>query len=77
MRAHYQEGEYHNEIEKIAKIKGSQNFEHEYLSASLVISNLKSGAGELMAETTAGYDQNIQLVHLDKILSVIKSFAVD
>ncbi len=75
VRQHYEQGEYHSYINKILEAKGSQNFSHEYLSASLVLNNLTSGTGQLLAPTTAGYDQNIQAANVEQFLKAINSFA--
>ncbi|MDX6692982.1 MAG: hypothetical protein QOF02_585 [Blastocatellia bacterium] len=75
VQQYYAEGEYNNFIERIKHERGAQHFSHEYLSASLVINNLTTDAGELLAPTTGGYDQNIQYVHLQQLLENVNSFA--
>lgn len=72
---HYREGEYEKYIHSITQKRGERFFAHEYLSASLVMSNLVSGTGDLLAPTTEGYDQNIQLAHQLKLIEMIRSFA--
>ncbi len=57
-------GKYNSYIEEIARKRGERNFAHEYLSTSLTISNLGTGAEELLAPTAEGYDQNIQNANL-------------
>jgi energy-coupling factor transporter ATP-binding protein EcfA2 len=70
----YTKGQYNEFIERILHERGAQNFSHEYLSTSLVINNLVTGAGELLAPTTEGYDQNIQYAHLEKLLETVTNF---
>jgi hypothetical protein len=74
VRRHYMEGPYNEQIKEIANKRGQQNFAHEYLSASLVISNLGTGAGELLAPTTGGYDQNIQFANLRQLFDAVLNF---
>lgn len=75
VKQHYAEGEYNRHIERITQERGLQNFSHEYLSAAPVINNLITGAGETLATTTGGYDQNIQYAHLQVLLDTITNFA--
>lgn len=71
----YTEGEYDEYIRRIVHDRGAQNFSHEYLSASLVINNLVTAAGESLSPTTGGYDQNIQYAHLQRLLETVNNFA--
>ncbi len=73
---YYQKGAYENYINEITRVKGSQNFEHEYIPVSLAISNLISVDGKLLAATAAGYDQTIQISNLTKAVMAIQVFAV-
>ena len=74
VRKHYMEGEYNALIEQIVKTRGAKHFAHEYLSSSIVISNFATSHGELLAPTTQGYDQTLQLVHLHRLIDTINAF---
>jgi len=74
VKQHYMEGEYNQFIEQIKHQRGSQNFAHEYLSASLVMSNMVTPQNEVLASTVAGYDQNIQFANLQKLNEMIDTF---
>lgn len=75
VREHYTKGEYNKSIARIRDAKGSLNFRHEYLSASLVISNWETDRGEILAQNTAGYDQRIQVVNLQALVKAVQKFA--
>ncbi len=75
VRDYYERGEYQEQIEGIANARGSQNFRHEYVSASLVISNFRTGQGELLAPTVGGYDEIIQADNQANLLRTITTFA--
>src|SRR5205085_734665 len=51
VQQHYTQGEYNSYIKQITLKRGANNFTHEYLSASLLISNFRTGGGELLAST--------------------------
>jgi hypothetical protein len=68
----YQEGRYGRAMAEIAGRIGSSNFRHESVFASLVISNFTTGNGELLAETTAGYDQNLQADSLRRFVRTLE-----
>ena len=78
-RAHIQHqyltGPYGNVIDSIRQQRGDDRFFHEYVSASLVMQNLRSGNDELLARTTAGYDEAVQLTHLTKLFDTIERLA--
>jgi glycine/D-amino acid oxidase-like deaminating enzyme len=71
VESHYREGKYADAMEQIAKRIGAANFRHEAVFASLVISNFVTGNGELLAETVAGYDQNLQAESLLRFIAVL------
>lgn len=76
VKAHYDSGEYADVIQNLASARGQQNFAHELISASLVMSNLQTNDGEVLVPTAAGYDQNLQYANLSNLLSVVNSFIV-
>ncbi len=73
VKQHYTEGDYDRIIAEIRNAQGSRNFIHEYLSASLVMENLVSGANELLIPTTAGYDWRLKFANYKKFLNTIES----
>jgi energy-coupling factor transporter ATP-binding protein EcfA2 len=75
MREHYMKGAYNEHINAIRRAKGNRNFRHEYLSASLVISNWETDRGEVLAQNTAGYDQRIQIANLQALVNAVQEFA--
>lgn len=72
---HYTEGAYNECIQRIMNKRGENNFAHEYLSTSLIISNLVTGSGEELARTVSGYGQPTQLANSTKLAETINSFA--
>jgi GTPase SAR1 family protein len=70
---HYKSGEYEQVIQNIRNRIGSGNFVHEYCSASLVMANFRSGANELLALTTAGYDQPLKMINFNAFLNMIEN----
>lgn len=74
VREHYTVGEYNDCIEKVLAQRGRQNFQHEYLSASLVLSNFRAGDEGILVPITEGYDQNLQFVHLDHLANTLEGF---
>jgi len=75
VNAYYTQGAYDAVIQEIYKQRGQQNFWHEYLSVAPVLSNFTSGAGEMLASNTGGYDQNIQYANLNMLLKTFDVFA--
>lgn len=71
----YENSQYNEFIKRITHERGAQHFQHEYMSASLLINNLVTSAGEVLATTTAGYDQNIQYTHLQLLTETVNNFA--
>lgn len=53
---HYRDGDYENEIAKIAGHRGNQLFRHEMVFCSLTIQNFKTTKGDMLQKTLAGYD---------------------
>lgn len=75
VRGYYEQGQYNTHITDIARARGSQNFRHDYVSASLVISNFRTGNGEILAQTIGGYDEIIQAQNQANLLRTITTFA--
>ncbi len=71
MYTHYREGEYADIVESIRNEKGNSLFRSELASASLVISNFVTGRNEQLKPNTAGYDQNLQVKSLRRLLLTI------
>jgi len=74
IRDYYTGGTYDGYIRDIAATRGQQNFAHEYLSASLTISNVATQAGELLWPTASGYDDNIRMANLNRLLTSAVTF---
>ena len=70
---HYRAGAYATEIQKISKRKEPRLFRHEYVFASLVISNFTTGKGERLQPNAEGYDQALQLESLGRVLGTFHS----
>ncbi|MFM9960885.1 MAG: hypothetical protein ACKV2Q_06635 [Planctomycetaceae bacterium] len=68
---HYTQGEYNRIVDEIAARRGSEQFSHEFVSASLVIQNLMTNIGEELAPTTAGYDQTRRAANLLALLETV------
>ena len=73
VKEHYTNGNYERIIQDIRNQKGSSNFVHEYLSASLIMENLISGTNELLVPTTQGYDQRLKVANWKNFLTVIET----
>lgn len=71
VNAHYTEGEYHAEIEEIARQLGAKHFTHRLLSASLMWNNLRDGDGKMLATTTAGYEQTTRAANMKRTANAI------
>ena len=65
---HYKEGKYEDLIEAIVREKGREGFVHNYFSVSLVPRNLRTRDEEVLALTTAGYDEPLRLANLKDFL---------
>lgn len=69
----YQTGEYSNLINEVKSVLGDEWFHHEYLYASLVMQNWKDSNGDVLAETTHGYDQECQSQSLRQLFMTISA----
>ena len=59
------------EIEKIRGQRSAQQFRHEPVFASLVISNFATGAAEQLKPNAAGYDQKLQVESLRRLYETV------
>ncbi len=73
VRDDYMNGGYDSLIQSIRNKRGSSNFVHEYLSASLVMENFMTGANEALALTTQGYDRRLQFSNFRYFLNSIEA----
>lgn len=73
MKDHYQNGEYSRLINSILLKKGSDGFQHEYFSTSLVIENFVSGDNELIWPNAEGYDERLKITNNLKLDNIINS----
>lgn len=69
---HYTQGDYNKIIQEIAQPK-QRDFQHEYLSASLVHLNLRH-QNKTFVKTNKGYDKMFQQIHLNELLKHLNRF---
>jgi hypothetical protein len=68
---HYRDGEYSAEVQKVLSQKGLQQFRHEYVFASLVISNFLDWNGQMLTPNAKGYDQKLQVESLRRLFETL------
>jgi hypothetical protein len=73
VKDYYENSEYNSVIDEIFKVRGTANFSHEYVSASLVIANFDSSSGERLVSNSEGYDQLLQAENLNEVFRKIDS----
>lgn len=73
----YQTGPYGDALSKIAHNRGQKEFVHEYIPASLLIENLVSRRGVMLAKTAAGFDSAKQLESLRDLSRAISELIID
>jgi ethanolamine utilization protein EutP (predicted NTPase) len=73
VKDHYQNGGYNQIINSIQLKKGSDGFQHEYVSTCLAIENFISGSNELLWPNTEGYDERLKVTNNNKFYAVINS----
>jgi len=71
---HYRDGEYAAEVHKVLSQKGHQQFRHEYVFASLVISNFVDRNSQVLKKNTEGYDQKVQVESLRHLFETLDAF---
>ncbi len=72
--AHYRDGEYGAIIHELQNLRGHDQFRHEYVFGSIVISNFQTGRGEKLKSNTEGYDQQLQVRSIRRLLETLGSF---
>jgi GTPase SAR1 family protein len=70
---YYKEGIYDSIIQEIIEHKGKQHFEHHYCPICVVPVNLTTKDEEMLALTTAGYDERIKLEYQKEFAGVLNS----
>ncbi|AFY69592.1 hypothetical protein Pse7367_1298 [Thalassoporum mexicanum PCC 7367] len=73
VKQHYMQEDYNKILEEATNKIGSNNFKHEFLSASLVIANYISAAGELMIPNAEGYDSSLRDANLRNFFDTVES----
>jgi hypothetical protein len=73
VRRSYAEGEYGQQIDAFRDKMGSTRFQHEYLPVSLALQNLTTGNGEILAQTSRGYDVPRHVSYLRSMLGKIRA----
>ena len=71
VKKHYESGTYMRFLDALKESKGTQNFHHEFVSASLVMNNLCSDSGEILFPTARGYDENLQIAHQKHLIDTL------
>lgn len=71
VRDHYEKGRYNELIEELRKHKGTANFSHDYVSASLNLLNFKTEDATL-TETVAGYDNALRIANYHNAIKHIR-----
>lgn len=69
----YNAGDYAATLGTLAAAKGEQNFRHELVTASLVISNFLSGEDELLARNVEGYDHRHQVGSVRRLFEALNA----
>jgi hypothetical protein len=70
VQQHYTSGSYGSIIARCMGRKNTSTFRHEQVFVSLLIRNLVTGRGEVLKNTTAGYDLAMQEQSFEKLLQV-------
>jgi GTPase SAR1 family protein len=73
----YKEGPYDEVIKNIHKARGDKEFIHECLPVSLLIENLRTQRGVILAETASGFDAARQLESVREFSRAISELIVD
>ncbi len=71
---HYSNLEYADNIQEILSTRGTANFSHEYISASLIINGFISGTGEPLKPISTDYSQPLQFTNLAEVFKTIDQF---
>lgn len=70
---HYRNGEYGTTVRDMLAHQGHRQLRHEFVFASLVISNFWTGAGERLKKNTAGYDHQAHAESLRRLYETIEA----
>jgi energy-coupling factor transporter ATP-binding protein EcfA2 len=73
--AFYERGNYNTYINDLRHKRGGNVFMHDYVPASLVLSNMETANHETLALTAEGYDQNLHRAYQHNLLSQVVSMA--
>lgn len=66
----YLRGDYASALVSVSRALGDRSFRHEVVLLSLIIRNLETLAGEMLAETEAGYDMRRLTESLQQLVNV-------
>ena len=72
VKNYYEDGEYNQLIEDLRRHKGSANFSHDYVSASLNLLNFRTADGVVLTNTIAGYDSALWSVNFNSMINHIR-----
>lgn len=73
VKNHYFDGDYNKAIEEIRAHKGNANFEHTYLSTSLLANNFNIGS-DVFKLVSEGYDEHIRIAHNNNLIEQLEAF---
>ena len=68
---HYRKGEYGAIIDRVIGNRGPERLRHEFAFSSLVISNYRTGKGELLRANQEGYDHELHVKSLRRLFETI------
>jgi GTPase SAR1 family protein len=71
---YYSGSEYDGTIQEILSTRGTANFSHKYVSASLIINGFTSGIGESLKSIATDYSQPLQFTNLVDVFKIIDEF---
>ncbi len=71
---YYENGSYGRAIADLIAYRGKERIMHENISASLLMANMVSEQAEMLAMTTAGYDEVRKDANLKNLVDTIVTF---
>jgi hypothetical protein len=71
----YEKGNYARTISEIQAIKGTENFQHEFVYASLTIQSLRDKTDKKIILNTAGYDLIEHIKSLNQLIETIEKLS--
>ena len=72
----YEDGEYGKAIHEVVAARDRRQFRHEFVFASLVISNFDTGAGECLKRNCEGYDHRKHSQSLHRVFETLDAMRI-